>query len=565
MLEVTTCFYYHKLSYMYYNAMLRFWQIWFSALVLVSIALFSLMDVAPSLHGDEFMIVDLGRVILQPDSNWSITWMTDRNEPAFVFFYLGPVLQELAFQAVGQYGPRVSGVLGAFVAATALVGLLLARDTSRAAALMLGLAFLLDPIFLQAYTLGRVDGWAMATCLISCWILRKAAGERDAATNRRVAAAGAGSALAFFIWPSAVFLLPLILLELVRMTTKVQSVQFYSKAFFISIAIFTLSGIITTVLLVVPVASKFYHLFWNIVDGFIINMQSGPSNAKGAGTGAVYQSTLSLFQTLKFTPFIVLFGLLGIYIRRDVGVICAGVTATLIMVLTLVYMHRVQYLIPYFIIIIAGIFERGYDYKHSFKSTISIATKLNMILVISWSIVISIVARSILAFDEKVNRKRELIYQAAMTMIGYGKHAVCIPGPEFYYAGRSLGWEMYKPYAAVGDTLSTDKLKGIITHIDYLILPSWEEAEEFDCLLLKEGMEGYQWFYLYPEQITDFDGKTTNIYRIRNLFSIFRQPYGPYILYKREKAKYISGFFDNQYVENLDKVNGTSYLKKVIW
>lgn len=99
----------------------KFWGIWIVALVLVLLIFSLVLNVAPFLHIDEFMTVDLGRVILQPDSAWSIAWMTERSQPAFVFFYIGPVLQELAYLGLGEYGPRISGVEGAFVAATAIV------------------------------------------------------------------------------------------------------------------------------------------------------------------------------------------------------------------------------------------------------------------------------------------------------------------------------------------------------------------------------------------------------------------------------------------------------------
>src|SRR3954454_11949518 len=83
-----------------------FWAKWFMCLAVISVIFLISMDIAPYLHTDEFTIIDLGRIILHPNTNWSITWMTEMDQPVFVWFYLGPVLQEFAFQ-LGQYGPRI--------------------------------------------------------------------------------------------------------------------------------------------------------------------------------------------------------------------------------------------------------------------------------------------------------------------------------------------------------------------------------------------------------------------------------------------------------------------------
>jgi hypothetical protein len=153
----------------------RFWGKWLLAALAVLLIFSLTIEVAPFLHKDEFMIIDIGRIILNPDTDWSITWLVKRGEPVFLWFYVGPVVQELAFQSIGQYGPRIIALIGALAAATTMIGWLLARGTSRNAALLLGLIFLIDPIFVQAFTLGRVDGWTIALAISACWILRTTA------------------------------------------------------------------------------------------------------------------------------------------------------------------------------------------------------------------------------------------------------------------------------------------------------------------------------------------------------------------------------------------------------
>src|SRR5438045_3633725 len=108
-----------------------FWGKWLLIMVLVTM-LFSLtLTVAPFVHMDELVIVDLGRIMLHPQTDWSIAWIAERNQPAFFIFYLGPVLQEISYQLLGQYGPRIIALLGALLAATIVVKWLLVKGASR--------------------------------------------------------------------------------------------------------------------------------------------------------------------------------------------------------------------------------------------------------------------------------------------------------------------------------------------------------------------------------------------------------------------------------------------------
>src|SRR5690606_24462711 len=191
-----------------------FWGKWMLVLALISIIYLIAMVKVPILYGDLFMNIDLGRIVLNPETDWAITWMTKQAQPVFLFNYLGIVLQEYVFQWIGLFGPMVFTLLGALAAATLMAKWLLSRGVSGRASFVLSLVFLLDPLFVQSYTVGRLDSWTIALCLGVCVLLRSAVRADYSFLQIRFFFAGALAAVAFFTWPSVIFLFPLILWEL---------------------------------------------------------------------------------------------------------------------------------------------------------------------------------------------------------------------------------------------------------------------------------------------------------------------------------------------------------------
>ncbi|WP_018479250.1 hypothetical protein [Pontibacter roseus] len=512
------------------------WRVWLCVVVVALIPLLTVLDIAPFLHIDEFMTVDLGRTILQPDSGWSIAWMHERSQPAFVFFYLGPVLQELTFQGMGEYGPRLSGILGAAMAASAMVGWLLARGAYRIAALLLGLTFLLDPVFVQAYTIGRVDGWAMAACLTACWVLRSIGGEEETGSvKKKLLIAGSLTALGFFIWPSPVFLVPLLLIELGAAVKRVkvsQSMREYHLPFF---GLFCVGGLVATILLLIPIAPKLIELADNVVDGIIINSRTGTSNHSLLDSNRIMSGSIHLLQVLKFTPVLVLLALVGLIKGRELGLVAAGMAATLLMVCTVVYSHRIQYLLPYFIVAAATRFTT--ESKLGFKQRVGFLNVFGLVLLVSWAAGLSLVARTAIALENKSELKRSQVYQAAQDMIGPGEKAVYSLPYEFYYVGRHLGWKMYKPYLAVGvnPLINHDVLHQTLSLVDYAIMPLDQMTPELENQFQTSGLYSKGTYHVYESTLNASDKVVTNKTRLQTFYFMPQQPYGPYQLFIKEK------------------------------
>ncbi|MFD3002752.1 hypothetical protein ACFS7Z_20440 [Pontibacter toksunensis] len=508
---------------------LWYWGMWLLGLLVVSVAFIVTMDTGSYLHSDEFVTLELGRVILNPDTDWSINWLVDQQQPVILFSYLGAVLQELTYEYGGQYGPRVSSLFGALVASTALVGWLLAKGTYRIAAFLLGMVFLLDPLIVQAFTIGRLDGWTMALCLSCCWIFVDTCNQLGELDPRiytvRLLIAGSLACTALFIWPSAVFLFPLITVELFNLVNKIRSDGGKLQEVIRPVLLFTAGAIITALLLLLPIAQLLFAQFSNALQSIKANTHSGSSE----DPTSILQNSIGIVRALKFSPFVVLLAFMVVFRCRQSGYVFSSLVVLALMVSTLVYINRVQYLIPYFIVCISNLFQHQHD-----SETSRILRMSSLTLLLLWSIGLSLGLRTYLALDSQADRDRKLVSQAALSLVGPGDHKVYVPY-EFYHSGRSLGWKMYRAYLAYGNPLTPEMLKKVLSHVDYVIMLQPQLTKETNRALIEEGWLDKGNFHLYNKPAEPFDGITTNDIRVRNLYSIFQKPYGPYKLYVREK------------------------------
>ena len=503
------------------------WIKWLLALVPIAIVFGATLPIAPFLHKDEFMIVDLGRIILNPGTDWSITWLTDEVAPVLLYSYLGPVMQELSFQWIGQYGPRILGWIGAFAAATIVVGWLISKGTPKNVSFVLGLVFLLDPILVQAHSMGRVDGWAIAISLAACWVLSGTRSKQSKAFRGRILLAGSLTAFAFFIWPSVVFLFPLILLELVYVSFRSRKIE-KRRQFWVEPTFFMIGGIMIGVLLIIPIAEQAYTQIGNLLQTLQVNIRPGSEWAKGSGFSALG----GFASNLKFTPVLVLFALLGSIIRRDLGLILVTILPILLISSTIVYIDRIIYLTPYFIALIACMYTARRNELYLIRCLKKVA--LPMLLV--WAMSFSLVIRSILAIQSDSDNDRELVSKAANSLIGQGDHSVLLlNSSEFYYTGRELNWKMYSPYITMGEPLSDKTLQKIFSKVDYAVIGHGLITSKLESLLNENGIYYEKDYHIYKDPAEVFNGVTTNIWRLRFLFAIYEHPYGPYRLYTRRR------------------------------
>jgi hypothetical protein len=496
-----------------------FWPKWIIAILVFYGIHLSTITVAPFSHKDELLIVDLGRIILNPDTDWSIAWLGVNDQPALFFCYLGTVLQEFAFRLAGDFGPRISALTGALLAATMMVCWLREKGVSPNLTLILGLVFLLDPIFVQSYSLARVDSWMMASCLGACTVLANTANEgahmRDFVW--RLLFAGALTCIAFFIWPTAIFYFPLLLLELLALDKQRSHRRIWQVYGY-----FSIGALILGVILLMPVFSLIYNQPYSL-KGMEVNIGTGITKSANQLIG----SLIEIFRVLKFTPILFLATVYFVFRQRQIGLLIALMVLAIVMIMTKVYIHRVQYLLPYFIAAVAGVYRLDRNLRFSFHSGIR---KSFLVVLLGWSVGVSIIARYMLANEGKEERKNERVYEAAQAMVGKGQYAVYSTF-EFYYPGRSFGWKMYIPY---DETLSAKSLSPILAHVDYAIFRSNEVTGDIAELLENNGMVEKVHYNVYDSLRSADSDRPSTINKVRNLFSVFRKPYGPYKFYVRK-------------------------------
>lgn len=529
----------------------QFWRLWVLGLALVTGCLTLVMDTAPFLHKDEFLIVELGRIFLNPHTDWSIAWSVVDDKPVVFPWYLGPVLQEAAYQLLGAHGPRLSALFGALLAATFIVLWLLQKGINKPAAGILGFVFLLDPIFVQAYGLARVDSWMMAAIIAAGWLI---AGIKtsDAAAKQVLSLflAGVLCAVAFFIWPTAIFLYPLVLFEIYELYKRCRfSIEVEVKrAYLLFGAVFGAAA--AGLILVTPVYKQIIH---NLIDseGFRSNIGGNDFVSKGLSFKYSFAQFLEMFRVFKFTPALFLLTVYSACKYQYKSLIAASLICAALLIGTNVYIHRVQYLLPYCILFIGLNFSAA---KAGYQPWFRVPVLPNALVLgslIFWAVGLSLVIRSYLAMDQPGERSRGLIYSIANSIVGPGRHHV-FSTMEFYYPGRELGWKMFIGYA---DTLSVKGFRPILDHVDYVVMHQYALREDLVRLITEKGMMNMGTMYLYSKESVVDNKKMTNIGRIRNLFSIPRKPYGPYqVFVTKDQYSYQQNRFpDKQHLNKADK------------
>ena len=414
----------------------RVWQLWLLICLVSALVQISVLGFSPPLQQDEVQIVDFGRIALQSDTDWALTWNVGEERPVSVIPYLGPVLQELAFRVTqpSHFGPRLLALLGAMFAGTCLLGWFLVRGTPGIAALILASAFLLDPTFSTSYREARVDSWAFASALLACWLLRIAISNELKYRYKLVVVALAGAALAAapFFWPSAFMLVPLVLLEftyLLRAQVMTGGDKRYPGLIPVSSA-FVAGGSLASVVLLFPV---------------FLNWDSHLSGLQFALSVQQHSATLpsSLFDLVAvYEPLIALAALAALVFKREWGLLLVLCMAIVLMYQTRIYPQRLIYLLPYVFTIIAGAATVAWSNDRRFWSKAIMSRVMAFLLIWNGSLVL--VIRPAIAFHEKASSDLTLMMPALKSAIGTGPFRVLLEDWAAYYSARNLGWKIYR-------------------------------------------------------------------------------------------------------------------------
>ena len=438
----------------------RFWLSWFVALlVIVGLRLF-VLNIHPIIGQDEVQIVDGGRTLLNPHSDWSITWFP-QGGPALASEY-GPLLQELGFRLSGSpIGPRTLSLVGAMLAATLLVAWLLSRGVIPRAAWLAGIAFALDPIFTESYGSARIDCWAFALCFGAAWLVRRPCG--PAVRARADFLAGVLAALALAIWPTAPLLYPLLLTEFlvsgsVELTRKQRLASVTRRVTFAA-----LGGIAAIVVLLAPVLGR--------LSAFVDSArQSVPLNvsAPDAGHSRLVTGMLGVFLPLSRAPFLIAAALLGALLTKERLLLVVTLGCVLFVAATRAYHMRDLYLLPYLIALATSVLV-GMP-KETRRTTARKAAGFLIAGAATWGFGLSAVVRPWVAWQHRDVRNPAILMAVAKAEIGPGRHTVLVRPYEFYYAGRQLGWRMFHLFAR--NDFKDPLYKTLLESVDYAIVNS---------------------------------------------------------------------------------------------
>src|SRR5690606_12303076 len=136
------------------------------------------------------------------------------------------------------------------------------------------------------------------------------------------------------------------------------------------------------------------------------------------------------------------------------------------------------------------------------------------------------------------------IYKVAASAIGEGNHRVFLGFTyEFYFAGRSLGWELYTPYIEeafdsegnwIKDNLYApeDKFVALLSDMDYAVFGQGSVDPKLEEQLSRSGLHYKTTLQAGEEPVVEEASSPES--RNRDVFLWFlkgQESYGAYVLY----------------------------------
>jgi hypothetical protein len=421
-------------------------------------------------------------------------------------------VQEFAcrLSADDPFGPRFSVLLGACLAAAAMLGWLMEQGVRPWVATACSVILLMSPTFAQSYRGGRVDSWAIAFMLLACWAAVK--GRRAAMPRWRVAgdewqeeggskARGAGregsecdfdkgsfdifedslpaasqslrepawrslgwcalagvcAAVAGLMWVSAIVLLPLLAHELLFGASRRKNNGGFA---------FALAGAVVAAIFACLAALVLFLPVWERLPDMLRDFaEKAPQNG---GLAALAVRMPKLLNSFQLSPFVPILGLLSILFLRRWSLLVAFLGSLCFVVVTGPYVHRNVYLVPYFAAGLALGAQAVLSRWRGRNSTLIVAATLAFCLL--WSSAVSLGGRTLAAYTGSAERNPGVVLNMAREKIGAGPHKVYVWNWEFGYAARKLGWKFYKWFH--WESLRDPEFLALLGKVDHLIVAS---------------------------------------------------------------------------------------------
>jgi hypothetical protein len=539
------------------------WRLWVGAALVVTLLHLSTATLSPVAWQDEVQILDWGRGFMPgADQGAAMSWLYEGRTYRMIC-YLGCVLQETAYRLAGgeMFGPRASSIFGAALASFALLGWLLARGTLPWIALACSLLLLCDPAFTLGYRGARVDSWAIAFMLLACWAGLRGKREKKVG-SWQMAVGGGGSvgqatsdlrspisylrslgwfvvagicaAIAGVIWVSAILLLPLLVHELggrgargegreARGDKKQEAGGRPSDSGSLRVGERQAGGslwglffgtVVTGLAALISVGLLFLPL-WPLLPEML-----GDLSARGGGQisrlldGVSWQK---LWRSLFGNPLLVPLALLAFFLVRQWTLLAAFLLAAALTLYTGAYVHRAVYLLPYLLVGIASAGTALWSKKDEARWMRPVIGSV-LLLMLVWSAGISVAGRNFVAWRERAVRDPALVLERAQSTVGPGPAKVYLWTWDWYYAGRKLGWSLYKSFA--WENMRDERFTDLLSQMDWLVVAEKDPHRPDDTELADLG---FTQRFVQPESASESGG-------------LRGKGYGSYLIYARDAS-----------------------------
>jgi hypothetical protein len=445
---------------------------------------------------DEIHIAEYGRLFLDPHSDWSLFWQGDHGITPW--YFIGGLFEEFALRATSPScaGSRLLGLLGSVLASGALVAWLWRRGTLPAAALLLGWLFLFNPIVMPAYTAGRIDGWAQC-CAFAAGYQIVMSGSSPRAW--RLFTAGGLLSLAFFVWPSVAYLLPLLGIELWRANRSA------GRSLWPSLVMTGVGAGIVFLVLGLTVLIRVPNVLRDVPSQLAVAGMAPHSAASGF---AINVRTLVAHLIVR-NPWNVPLAFIVWRSGASRAQLLWMMLPISIMFFTMLYGNRLIYMVPYLMVAFSGAFARPEAAPGAARAPGPMGWWL-LLGSVAASFVFAAVLKPVMPWLQRATRSESLLYAAAERAAPRSAR-VCFDGSvEFYLVGRSRDWRMF--------TLTPDTLP----LCDSAIVRG-EPTPELAASLASTGFARQE--VLLPDQVNDAPAWEQHAYGY--------YVYGPYEVYRR--------------------------------
>jgi len=465
------------------------WRIW-CATAVIAIAFFSFtLTSSVPVWTDESMIVEVGRVTLagsSPVFGWY--QRSDSHRPLYNYAFLGNILQELAFRATApsNLGPRVASLLGQIAAFGGLIYYLLLRGLERKYSILLGLAFLIDPLCDIGWRGGRVDPWAFAFLFASLIAIRIARDriQADRGAGPAVFLGGVATATGLLFWPSFLIFAPLIVVEFWALAGR-------HRRYFVPVGIFAAGGTLAAAVMIAPFRREFLY---GLSDSNLLAVMQAKLS-RGDGLEEQFRGLLISFAQ---TPILVAAGLCALVRRRNRLLLAGFLVALAVVFATKVYRLRVLYLLPYLYLAVASFFQ---DDERPSRFPWQRASVWAVALMLFAGAGFTIAGTTLSGVSNRSGKDPLALIEAARSTVGTGPLRVYMQAPDLYFAGRALGWQQFYCYDGCwGPGITTPTFQEMLADMDVAIFRDEPDSlrrdiveklgYRFSTMMLAEG--GYQ-------------------------------------------------------------------------